>query len=355
MSLPSGLNNLAKLTLLASDESYFSSEFPVLEGSLLQPLPDTPSYNLFPQFDIVQARSFHEDKQETIDATGFKFIAFKNVETNEVIVAFGGTDGLNAQDWAANVEHLGWNQWENGGRTAVFNYLSSLRNADGNPFTGKIHFTGQSLGGALAQYAAYEYVQDQQRIATANNTTFDPSRITLMTFNAFGGQLALQQNSPGFNPTILTGLGASAHFVIDGDLVSRLGVGHVGGPVYQLDYVSTRINPDTGQPYFLDLIDGHRIETGFYANVAPLEAFDEARQLTPTEVSAYYLPMASLQKVSGLLGNILNGKDVSPLESVPRLYAGLSAGLAFGNQTELNTLVQAVLKAMSLRLGLMNM
>ncbi|ALA57586.1 calcium-binding protein [Nitrospira moscoviensis] len=343
MALPAGLNNLAKLTLLASDESYFSPQFPVDIGSLLKPLLDTPSYNVDPKYDIIPALSFRVDRRELVDSTGFKYIAFRNDVTNEVIIAFGGTDGVNAQDWAANVEHLGWNQWQNGGRDLVFSYLSGLRNPDENPFTGKIHFTGQSLGGALAQYATYEYVQSQQLIATQNNTTFDASRITLTTFNALGGQLGLQRNSSGFNPSILNGLGASAHFVIDGDLVSRLGGGHVGGSVYQLDFVSTQINPETGQPYFLDLIGGHRIETGFYANLAPLVTFDEARALTPTEVSQYYLPMASLQKTAALLGNILNGKDIAPLESVPRLVAGLFAGMTFGDPAELDKLAKVVL------------
>ena len=353
MALPNGLNNLAKLTLLASDESYFSSQFPVPDGSSLQPLPDTPSYNIFPQYDIVSASAFHKDTQGTVEATGFKFITFRNDATNEVIVAFGGTDGASPQDWAANVEHLGWNQWNNGGRAAVFNYLNVLTNLDGTPFTGKIHFTGQSLGGALAQYATYEYVRNKTvqfkpEDAGQPNPEFDPSfdksLVTLTTFNALGGQLGLQRNSPGFNQTILNGLGASAHLVIDGDLVSRLGGGHVGGPVYQLDYLSARINPNTSQPYFLNAIDGHRIETGFYANLSPLVTFDEAKLLSPQEVSGYYLPMASLQKMSALLGNILNGKDVSPAESIPRLLAGMSAGLAFGDQGELNTLVKAVLK-----------
>lgn len=147
MALPNGLNDLAKLTLLASDESYFSPQFPVLDGSLLQPLLDTPSYNVHPQYDIVPAREFVVDRHFLDNTTGFKAIAFRNVETNEVILAFGGTDGVNFQDWAANVEHLGWNQWagnDGNNRRDVFAYLNSL-----GPTT-KIHFTGQSLGGALA-------------------------------------------------------------------------------------------------------------------------------------------------------------------------------------------------------------
>jgi len=93
------LSNLAKLTLLAGDEAYFSPQFPVSIGSLLQPLPDTPSYSVLPKYDIVPARAFVVDRTFVDNTTGFKAIAFRNAEANEVIVAFSGTDGLNAQDW----------------------------------------------------------------------------------------------------------------------------------------------------------------------------------------------------------------------------------------------------------------
>ena len=36
-----------------------------------------------------------------------------------------------------------------------------LKNADGTPFSGELLFTGQSLGGALAEYAAYTYAKDK--------------------------------------------------------------------------------------------------------------------------------------------------------------------------------------------------
>lgn len=38
MALPPGLNDLAKLTLLASDASYFTSDHPVLSGSAVEAL-----------------------------------------------------------------------------------------------------------------------------------------------------------------------------------------------------------------------------------------------------------------------------------------------------------------------------
>jgi hypothetical protein len=127
--------------------------------------------------------------------TGFGFVAYRNQQTNEVIVALRGTDGPNPQDWVANSQYLGWNQWnsDGGGRDLVFAFLNGLTNPDGGAFTGDIHFTGQSLGGGLAQYAAYEYVKSRTTPSDpAFDSTFDKSRITLTTFNGFGGALVLE-------------------------------------------------------------------------------------------------------------------------------------------------------------------
>jgi len=245
----------------------------------------------------------------------------------------------------SNSQHLGWNQWntQNAGRDLVFGFLNGLTNPDGSLFTGKIHFTGQSLGGGLAQYAAYEYVRDQKALAAQNNTTFDASRITLTTFNGFGGVLGLQQNiQGGYQSSVLAGISSNAHFYTEGDLVSRLGslngVGHTGGTTYFLNAHSTKIDPDTGEPFLLDAIAAHRIETGFYPFLLPGVEF-EAAVARPIE----YLPMQNVQQIAALYGRVLNDQDVSPLESVPRLVAGLIAGLSLGDPAETNALVQAVL------------
>jgi hypothetical protein len=50
------------------------------------------------------------DSQTT--KTGGKFVAFENDSTNSVILAFGGTDGLNATNWKADLFYFGFNQWE---------------------------------------------------------------------------------------------------------------------------------------------------------------------------------------------------------------------------------------------------
>jgi hypothetical protein len=345
MALPTGLNDLAKLTLLASDASYFTNDHPVLSGSALAALLDT-SYGLAPQYAVPSG--FYEVTQRVDLNTGFGFIAYRKdgatpAET-EIILALRGTDGPNAQDWVANSQYLGWNQWNtaNAGRDLLFSFLESLKldpTDQNTAFEGKIHFTGQSLGGALAQYAAYQYVESHQGL-----TGFSKANITLTTFNAFGGVLGLQQNAGGYNPAVLADIGSNAHFYTEGDLVSRLGrdsvtgLGHTGGTSYFLSAGSTQIDPDTGEPFLLNFVEAHRIETGFYPFLLPGVEF-EAAVARPID----YLPMENVQRLASLYGRIANDQDVSPLESMPRLVAGLIAGLSLGDPIETNALAQAVL------------
>ncbi|MBH0204739.1 MAG: hypothetical protein HP498_02770, partial [Nitrospira sp.] len=338
MALPLGLNDLAKLTLLASDASYFKSD---LRGSWLAALPDT-TYGTAPQYTVSQ--EYKAIDQWVDSSTGFGVIVYKKdgatpAET-EIIVALRGTDGLNSQDWVANSQYLGWNQWNSlNGRARVFNLIDSLRSDPSTPgtaFEGTIHFTGQSLGGGLAQYAAYEYVQSHQGL-----TDFSKANITLTTFNAFGGVLGLEQNAGGYQSSVLANIGSNAHFYAEGDLISRIGslngVGHTGGIAYMVNAHATEIDPDTGEPFLLGLIDAHRIDTGFYPFLLPGVEF-EAAEARPIE----YLPMQHVQELAALYGRVLNDQDVSPLESGPRLVAGVIAGLTLGRPEETNALVQAV-------------
>ncbi len=129
--------------------------------------------------------------------TGFKAIAHEQGavgDPEEVILAFGGSDGgplANPTDWVSHTQHLGWNQWELN-RPQIFQYLNTL------PPDTKITFTGQSLGGALAQYAAYEWIKSKTTPDLPTlDSTFDKSRINLVTFNAFGGYLALNDPTKG--------------------------------------------------------------------------------------------------------------------------------------------------------------
>lgn len=333
MALPIGLNDLAKLTLLASDASYFDTD---LRGSWLAYLRDT-AYGIDPQYSVPQ--EYKAIDQWVDESTGFGVIVYKKdgatPAKTEIIVALRGTDGLNPQDWVANSQYLGWNQWNSpNGRARVFNLIDSLRSDPSTPgtaFEGSIHFTGQSLGGGLAQYAAYEYVLSHQGL-----TGFSKANITLTTFNGFGGVLGLQQNG-GYLSSVLDGIGANAHFYTEGDLVSRLGMGHTGGTTYFLNAHATEVDPDTGEPFLLNLIDAHRIETGFYPFLTAGTEF-EAAVARPIE----YLPMQQSEQIGALFGRVFNDQDVSPLESKPRLVAGLAAALTLGPPEEKNALAQAV-------------
>lgn len=340
MALPPGLNDLAKLALLASDTSYFDNQHPA--PTLLSSLDDT-SYGQRTALYSVPAGFIKAIEFNDTTTTGFGFIAYRNAQTNDVIVALRGTDGPNPTDWVANSQHLGWNQWDvdGGGRDLVFGFLNGLRDPNGDPYSGEIHFAGQSLGGGLAQYAAYEYVRDQKTLAAQNGTIFDASRVTLTTFNGFGGVLGLHRNVGGYNSAVLADIGSNAHFYTEGDLVNRLGslngVGHTGGTTYFLKAHATEIDPDTGEPFLLNAIDAHRIETGFYPFLAAGTEF-EAAVARPIE----YLPMQESQQIGALFGRVLNDQDVSLIESKPRLIAGLAAALTLGPSGEKNALAQAV-------------
>ncbi len=104
MALPTGLNNLAKLTLLASDASYFDPlRHPVLPGSALGVLLDT-TYGVAPQYTVPSG--FVEIAQDQDLHTGFGYIAYRNAQSDEIIIAMRGTDGPDPQDWVSNSQYL---------------------------------------------------------------------------------------------------------------------------------------------------------------------------------------------------------------------------------------------------------
>ena len=78
--------------------------------------------------------------------TGFKVTTYKNAKTGEYIIAFAGTE--TPQDWAQDA-NLGLDQWKTH-KDRIFQYIKGIAGS-----ASKIHFTGHSLGGALAQYSIY--------------------------------------------------------------------------------------------------------------------------------------------------------------------------------------------------------
>ena len=336
---------LSKLLLVASDQSYFTSDVEV-RNRMLAPLPDRaagspPEYSLpavyrdLPQFSITSGFKVVSviDKSAQL---GAKALIYLKEPTGEVIVAFGGTDGINAQDWTVNTQSAGWQQWKLLqplilDEVATIEQQLTLRNHDG---IRQLSFTGQSLGGALAQYAAADFFRD------ARFREFDGRNVALTTFNALGAVMALQ--SHGYSADIVSlnaRLGQVAHYVTDTDIVSRLGGGHIGaeGRVIKFDWTYLD-GPNRGRP--LDFVDAHRIETAFYTHIVTGQEFAGGAEILE---AARLIRTPGALAWAGALGNLLNNETVTPAEAALRLVAGLSSGVVLADSKEIDAVIQAVL------------
>ena len=238
-------------------------------------------------------------------------------------------------------------------RSPVFdaiNDLSTRREVVEAGGLGTINFTGQSLGGALAQYAAYEYVVEMKK----RKKTYVPSDVTLTTFNGLGALWGLQANikdehgDPAFKSDMLAGIGFSAHYVVANDLVARLGGGHIGadGRVVYLGWTYNVTVPDTdvvaGNP--MDIADAHRIETAFYTH--PINDLSQAAVPEDGLLGGkFLLNVPGAVKWAGAFGALLNDERLSSAEALFRLLAGLAGSALVADPTELNTVAQAAFKA----------
>ncbi len=153
----------------------------------------------------------------TIDnpTTGLYVTTYHNPTTNEYIVAFRGTES--AADWVNNANR-GWPQYDYA-RGPIQGLLNSLTDSGVH-----VSITGHSLGGGLAQFAAYDYAYSNPNAS---------NEISLTTWNALGGKWALEEEYPDFSPSVMNGISATHYYRYD-DFVSRLGEGHVGGSTVEL-------------------------------------------------------------------------------------------------------------------------
>lgn len=389
----------AKLALVASDQAYFDNsadyqerhirnpkQNPYLhlkQGDALAPLADVPRdergyvedvnyrhgkypdqtnlqmYRNTPPFAI--PAGFKVEDTIVRDKFGAKAVIYRHAATNEVIVAFGGTDGPNAQDHAQNSQTYGFSQWaalnkppegekENDENKGVIAKLNKLKEQYG---AGNIIFTGQSLGGALAQYATADYVIQQYKTTQSLHGEYIPSNLHLATYNSLGGKDAFEQHlladkglSDDARQAIrdkLNQLGSATHYVVDNDFVSKLGGGHIGsnGEVVMLDW-KYLAGPNKGRP--MDIADAHRIETAFYTHLdADAHALQNGRVVKEggADFKLIHTPNATrwANKIAGL-GN--TDGDMTENEASYRLVAGLAAG-HFAAPGEVNAVVKEVL------------
>ena len=252
--------------------------------------------------------------------TGFSLVIYKNPAAEEYIFAFRGTE-LSSQDIYTDL-NVGMKQWSPDIReqveTRIYAYTAKKSDAI-------IHFTGHSLGGALAQYAAYEYAISASNAASGGDlqATFD-----LVTFNALGGVLALSDPllyPNGYDPSVAAAISA-AHFKINTDVVSRLGDDHIGGELLVIDRPSGSPLRAHAIANFTGENGGTAVTTGEYQDAV---------------VEDNYLEITQLLAVSGIVANFGDDGQFTPEEALLRTIAAFSFGLANGDSGDLSQLVTA--------------
>lgn len=313
-------HDLAKLCLVACDMSYKGKQ--AVPGEPLapyfDPIPIGPEYDLSESgFTVLQGFSD--------PGTGFKSVVFEDRNAKELIISFAGTDGLNPQDWWSNTNHFGHNQWRLN-QVQIFDEIGA-RVEEGYRF----HFTGQSLGGALAQYAAYDFL--------AGLSLAQRSLVSLTTFNPLGGHDGLRQRALPFDAGRFNAIAQGRHYVVFNDLVSRLGGGFVGGDAYLLDYRDLGDIDPVGSPYAFGIVAGHRIESGFYANLSQVTdyfSFAEPRSAVP-------LAIPDLQRLAANFGNLLRRETVTTAAAVLDLLSAALYTAVRAPNDQIRELVNAII------------
>lgn len=129
------------------------------------------------------------------------------------VLVFAGTEGI-----ADSVNDLGYAEAQVHDLDPLFSFLhefsgAQLANETRPP---DLLIAGHSLGGALAQFSAFKL---------SRSNYYWPGKIQMVTWNALGGQMLINQHGVKFE--ILPGapldkLGKRINYFMEGDLVSRL-------------------------------------------------------------------------------------------------------------------------------------
>ncbi len=181
--------------------------------------------------------------------SGLYATVYQKIGTKEYIVAFRGTEKTLA-DINTDIQK-GWPQYEDSDDKIQDLIKELLANG------GTVDITGHSLGGALAQFTAYDLF--------ANNPGLDASKIRLTTWNALGGEWGLREFRT-YDPTAVKNLNAT-HYYRSDDLVSRLGRGHVGGECIRLLDPKHQVAGVVAAHMRDELLEG--LETGTGRSMAP--------------------------------------------------------------------------------------
>lgn len=282
--------------------------------------------------------------------TGFGAVVYGQPSGDGVtfnyIVALQGTRGLNPQDWYGNLTY-GWDKFRSStGGQQLINYLTTLSTA-GPPgildTTNKISFTGQSLGGALAQYVAYEYYDIRNNVLTGPGSKISAQDMSIVTFNGLGALDGLKTNyesltGRAFDPTLLNGV-STAYYWVPNDLVSALGGGNVNDANGTNDY-RLNFNTSPSQSTALGIADAHHIESGFYAGFNQYGG-DFSTDATRAPITP--INVENMAAIGTAWANLFNNDYTADPEATARLMTAVLVGVAAAPISQSNILVDAVL------------
>lgn len=261
----------------------------------------------------IPPKDYMYDKEIIKSPSGLRMEVYRRTGSNDYIVSFRGTEPSQFNDIATDI-NLGWPQYGSA-RRDIQRVLKSLLQEGG-----RVDVTGHSLGGALAQFAVYDLVNNLD----GDKRALIERQISLTTWNALGGVWGLERNG-GYDARIMAGINARHYYRFD-DIVARLGKGHVGGEMLRLDDPEGRIagvldahmQAELNQsltagtitktsPKYLDLYDISQIVAGELA-MGILKLFEEGKAhegAMQILAAALTLPMGTIFFLAEDLGQLL--------------------------------------------------
>ena len=273
------------------------------------------AYSDSPSVSALSNAGFLAGAQYSNPDTGFFAQVWENPSSKEIIVAYRGTEVGSTEDWYANANY---GLTQHGDSESSTLLLEWLWDEDTVQPGSSVYLTGHSLGGALAQYGAYQLVE----LRTDLN-------VEVTTFNALGALagFGLETGNLGDFKNEVTDRFFATHYRIKGDGVSLLGDGHIGGVVLEID---------RGE---LNAFEAHAIAqfTGTDSVIAPADF------TTAVASTVDYLDVDSAQSVASLIANLGDNGDFSNSDSASRLVMATVGALLTAPPSEIAAIADVFL------------
>ncbi len=226
-----------------------------------------------PEAETVQAegRSFQVVGRYDDPVSGFDAIHLRALDGTEDVFALDGLEVGSEPDTLAALD-LGRPQAESPEFTRLVAEASNAALLEGR----SLMFVGPSLGGALAQVAAYETSEALLAAGAAPGT----GAVRLVTVDPLGGRDAAESlNGGSLDPAALEVINA-VNLRTEGDLISRIG-SHIG------ETISFRPVNSAGEPVMLSTADAHVNVESLLATLRSDALFAAGERGAPAEIGGF--------------------------------------------------------------------